>query len=75
MKIRTTVGQHLKRLAKRYANAAAAMAIWDCSEGTTSLDEQAELHGNFLRARKALYDAIDELTSVDYTPRALQDLL
>ena len=70
MKSKTTVGQKLKRLAKKHADAWGDLVLDRCSE-----KEEAELTAKFLKARKNLFDAIDEITCVDHAPRALQDLL
>ena len=70
MKARTSQGEKLKRLIRIYVNC----AIDNYLEAPTP-EEDELIHGRLIKARKAVYDAIDELTSVDFAPRAIQDLL
>lgn len=72
MKARIRTGEHLKRLIRRYGDLREDMGIYK-SEGT-DIQEEANLHAKMLRARKALYDEIDRLTSIDLTPRPVQEM-
>lgn len=69
MKANTKEGDRLKRMAVRYARAYAE-ETWI---GSRHPDEHQEVLDEFKAAKKALFDAIDELTAVDLTPRAVSE--
>lgn len=59
----------MKRLAKRYAEAYAE-TTWI---GHGKPKEGVRIEKDCEDARKKLFDAIDEITSTDITPRAVQE--
>lgn len=69
MKAKTSTGSKLKRLAKKYASAWAEMT-W---MGNRHPDEHNEIRQTYEKAQKTLHDAIDEATSIDLAPRAVQE--
>lgn len=69
MKVKTKQGERLKRLAQKYGNAMIDLS-W---LGNCPPEEHPKIKEAHDKARKALWDAIEELTSVDLTPRTVRD--
>lgn len=69
MRARTTEGKRLKRLAKEYADAWADLS-W--IGGADPRDHNA-IRKAYKKAREKLHKAIDEVTSLDLTPRVVED--
>jgi hypothetical protein len=70
MRAKTAEGRHLKRLAKRYANAAVDRALEaNDPRGQWGWDTRGALED----AKKKLHDEIDRITSVDLTPEPSQE--
>ncbi len=71
MRAKTKDGERLKRLANKFATTS-SLWTWANEFGTSAGREIAQ--ENMYKARKRLFDEIDRLTSLDLTPRAIQDM-
>ena len=69
MKAKTLVGRRLKRLANDFANACVDLSWLGC----THPEEHDEIRQRHRKARRRLHAAIDELTSMDITPRTVDE--
>lgn len=69
MRAKTTEGAKLKRLAKKFAEATANVAVEQVSSSQFNWDTVGALDD----ARKKLFDEIDRITSLDLTPRAVTE--
>ena len=66
MRAKTSANRRLKRLAREYAQTFLDLHMVDSSDYDFVRDK-------YYRLKKNLYKTIDELTSIDLTPRALDD--
>ena len=69
MKAKTQQGRTLKRLATEYANAFADLT-W---MGAADPEDRLDIIKRVRKAKKTLFDKIDEVTGIDLTPRAVSD--
>lgn len=67
MRAKTTEGNRLKRLAKKYAKAVADVAVEQVSPSQSEWDTRGALR----EAKEKLFAEIDRIMSVDLTPRAI----
>lgn len=66
MRAKTSANRRLKRLVREYAQTFLDLHMVDSSDYDFVRDK-------YYRLKKNLYKTIDELTSIDLTPRALDD--